>query len=249
MTELIRKFGWIQDEKDKRDFKYSPPKALFRKLPLRADLRVLFPPVYQQGLLGCCVGNEVAGQISWAHIIFGRPDPLPSRLFIYYNARDMEGTVLEDAGCRIRSAIKSTVKLGVCAETLWPYEIIKFSTKPSSICYAEALKDQIISYHRIGWSLTAMKSCIVEGFPFSIGVRVHENFPLETITGEIPMPTGEDIGGHALMVVGYDDTTRRFTIRNSWGSEWGYNGYGFIPYEYLTNPLLAMDYWTIRIVE
>jgi len=244
----IHFLGWIPDKEDKRDFVYSAPKAFFRKLPKEANIAGVFPTIYQQGLLGSCVGNAVAAQVAASHIIFKKPDPVPSRLFIYYNAREMEGTQNEDAGCMIRDAIKSVNKQGVCSETLWKYDISKFAIHPPKACYDAALKDRVLSYHRI-MGLTSMKSCIAEGFPFSIGVKVCENFPFETTTGEIPMPMGEELGGHAMVVVGYNDTYKKFIVRNSWGIEWGYKGYGTIDYAFLGNPLLAMDFWTVRVVQ
>ena len=54
----------------------------------------------------------------------------PSRLFTYYNERDIEGTVNQDAGAMIRDGIKSIAKLGVAAETEWPDVIAKFATLP-----------------------------------------------------------------------------------------------------------------------
>jgi C1A family cysteine protease len=243
------KLGWFPDKPDDRDFKFSLPRAMLRKLPPIAGVENLCPSIYQQGDLGSCVGNAVASQISLVHIKNKLPDPIPSRLFIYYNAREMEGTVYEDAGCSLRDALKSVSKLGVCQEALWPYLIEKFSIRPPLSCYTDAMKDKVISYHRILYSLASMKGCIFAGFPFSIGVRVFENFPMETSTGNIPMPQGREVGGHAMVAVGYDDTIQQFIVRNSWGTEWGISGYGKIPYEYLINPLLSMDFWTIRIVE
>jgi len=245
---IQRHLGWLPDKEDPRDFKYQAPKAFFRRLPKTGDISSSLPAIYQQGFLGSCVGNAVAAQVATSHIVFKLPDPVPSRLFIYYNARFMEGTVREDAGCQIRNAIKSVNKQGVCPESLWQYDITKFATRPPQSCYDAALKDKVVSYHRV-FGLTSMKACITEGFPFSIGVRVYENFPMDTITGIIPMPLGEEIGGHAMLVVGYSDIAKMFLVRNSWGVEWGIKGYGVIPYNYISNPLLASDFWTIRVVQ
>jgi C1A family cysteine protease len=56
------------------------------------------------------------------------------------------------------------------------------------------------------------------------------------------------LGGHAVLAVGYDDATQRFTIRNSWGANWGQGGYFTMPYPYLTTSGLSSDFWTTRIV-
>jgi C1A family cysteine protease len=55
------------------------------------------------------------------------------------------------------------------------------------------------------------------------------------------------LGGHAVIAVGYNDTTQRFIVRNSWGSKWGNKGYFTMPYAYLTDSNLADDFWTIRL--
>jgi C1A family cysteine protease len=243
----IRKFGWIEDKYDERDFEFSVPKALLRKLPSEGNVITYCPEIYQQGNIGSCVGNAVAAQIATGHIIQGLIDPQPSRLMIYYNAREMRGSTQVDAGCSLRDAIKSVAKLGVCPESKWPYIESYFAIKPPKSCYDSAIKDKIISYHRLWYSLNNMKACITAGYPFSIGIRVYENFPMEL--GDIPMPLGGMIGGHAMMVVGYRDSIKRFIVRNSWGKEWGTNGYGTIPYSYIINPKLSVDFWTIRMVQ
>ena len=51
------------------------------------------------------------------------------------------------------------------------------------------------------------------------------------------------------MAVGYDDMHQRFIIRNSWGATWGMKGYFTMPYQYLMEPNLSDDFWTIRLVE
>jgi C1A family cysteine protease len=98
-----------------------------------------------------------------------------------------------------------------------------------------------------------MKGCLASGYPFVFGFSVYESFESPEVldTGVVPMPSdGEaQLGGHAVLAVGYDDATARFIIRNSWGTSWGDGGYGYMPYAYLTDSDLAADFWTIRVVE
>ena len=96
-----------------------------------------------------------------------------------------------------------------------------------------------------------MKSCLASGFPFVFGVAAYDSFISEEVTktGVVPMPDVEYesfVGGHALMAIGYDDARKWFIFRNSYGTDWGDNGYGYIPYDYLSNPDLSADFWTIR---
>jgi len=64
----------------------------------------------------------------------------------------------------------------------------------------------------------------------------------------MPGPSEKSVGGHAICCVGYDDATQHFIIRNSWGNQWGLQGYFMMPYAYPTNSNLADDFWTIRLL-
>src|SRR4051794_25448242 len=115
--------GWVRDLPDPRDLMYSAPLARLRKLPPSADLRAKCPPVYDQGRIGSCTANAIAAAIQFdRRKLRLRPDFVPSRLFIYYNERAMEGHVAYDSGAQIRDGIKSVSKLGVSPEKLWPYD-------------------------------------------------------------------------------------------------------------------------------
>jgi C1A family cysteine protease len=177
----------------------------------------------------------------------------PSRLFIYYNERVMEGSVNEDAGAEIRDGMKSISVRGVCPETMWPYAVSKFSTKPPKKCFTEALRHQAIQYMRVGQTLDQLKGCLADGFPFVFGFTVFDSFESDRMakTGMMPMPkkTEQNLGGHAVMAVGYSEAKKRFLVRNSWGTDWALKGYFWMPYAYMTSSDLADDFWTLRTVE
>lgn len=241
-----KKYGWQRDLPDYRDYNYSIycAKEIQKIFPSKVDLRLKCPPIYDQGQLGSCTANAIAGNIGFIQNFF-----MASRLFIYYNERTLEGTTKTDSGAAIRDGIKTVNQQGVCPETMWAYIISKFATKPPISCYAQALKDVITQYLKIS-TLSDMKNCLVAGYPFVFGFSVYTNFESAIVarTGIINLPTkGEKLlGGHAVMCVGYDDSTQRFIVRNSWGTSWGQKGYFTIPYNYLTNSNLASDFWTIR---
>ena len=145
MPYSVKKFGWLPDLPDARDFTYSAPHAMLRKLPARVDLTGKCPPVYDQGDLGSCTGNSIAAAIEFAE----RKEALarattPSRLFIYYNERVIEHTVATDAGAMIRDGIKSVNRQGACRETTWPYKIGEFAKKPSAPAYKEAAQHHVV---------------------------------------------------------------------------------------------------------
>lgn len=249
-----RKYGWIPDLPDQRDFVYSVPRRTLAALPASTDLTKHDAAIYDQGALGSCTANAIGAAHHFEQI---RQAPAkaftPSRLFIYYNERVIEGTVNEDSGAMLRDGIKSVVKQGVCPEAEWPYVIGRFSRKPSPPCYTHALEHQVVSYRRLAQDLNQMKGCLASGTPFVFGFSVYESFESATVarTGKVPMPgKGEPVlGGHAVMAVGYSDADRRFLVRNSWGTTWGKKGYFTMPYDYLTGPGLSADFWTIQTVE
>jgi C1A family cysteine protease len=181
-----------------------------------------------------------------------KKDFMPSRLFIYYNERDIEGTVDSDSGAQIRDGIKSIASQGDCPENEWSYDISKFAQKPPQKCYADALKHKAVQYQRITRTLNQMKGCLASGYPFVFGFTVYDSFESEEVakTGQLNMPSaGENVvGGHAVLAVGYDDTQNRFIVRNSWGSSWAMKGYFTMPYRYLLDQNLSDDLWTVRVV-
>lgn len=253
MVRKIKRYGWIRDLPDHRDHLYSAPVAALQTLPRKMDLTPQCPSVYDQAQLGSCTANAIAGAIEFDHLKQQLPDLVPSRLFIYYNERVIEGTVASDSGAQIRDGIKSVAQQGVCSETLWPYNIAKFKTKPPKNCYTAALKDKIVLYQRLVPTLNQLRGCVASGYPFIFGFAVYESFESAQVakTGHVPMPApGEQmLGGHAVLGVGYDDANQWFIVRNSWGSKWGMKGYFTMPYAYTTDSQLADDFWTIRMVE
>jgi len=243
-------YGWVPDLPDHRDYFYGAVHRLPAKLPAAVDLRSRCSPVEDQGNLGSCTGNALAGAVEFLEKKDGvSPLVNVSRLFIYYNERVIEHTVSEDGGAMIRDGIKTLVKQGVCSEKKWPYVVSQFATKPSAACYKEATKHQVLAYARIQ-SLDEMRACLAEGYPFVFGFSVYESFESAQVakTGVAPMPKPKEkmIGGHAVLGVGYDDATQRFLIRNSWGTHWGMKGYFTLPYDYVANRNLSDDFWTLR---
>ncbi len=246
-------FGWIPDIPDHRDHLYAAPLEWIAKLPAKVDLRLQCPDVYDQGQLGSCTANAIAGAMEFEQIKQKEKYFMPSRLFIYYNERAMEHTVESDSGAQIRDGIKSVGKQGDCPEKLWPYDIAKFSQKPPAPCYKNAVKHKAVLYQRVSRIANQMKGCLASGYPFVFGFSVYDSFmsPDVAKTGHAKMPEPKDKleGGHAVMAVGYDDENQWFIVRNSWGTGWGMKGYFTLPYAYLAEENLSDDFWTIRIVE
>jgi C1A family cysteine protease len=253
-THSVQRYGWVPDLPDVRDHLYSAPIARIGPLPKKVDLRSKCPAVYDQGQLGSCTGNAIAGAVQFDRMKQKlKPSFIPSRLFIYYNERVIENDVPDDHGAQIRDGIKSVATLGVCDEKLWPYVITQFGQKPPAAAFAAALKTKAASYCRVARSLTQMKGCLASGYPFVLGFTVYDAFESDQVakTGVLNMPdTAKEsvVGGHAVLAVGYDDTAQRFIVRNSWSAAWGQAGYFTMPYAYLMDENLSDDFWTIRLV-
>jgi C1A family cysteine protease len=236
---------------------YAAPVTALAALPPKVDLRGTCPKtVYDQGQLGSCTANAIAGSIEFDFIKQKATEPFtPSRLFIYYNERALEGTVNQDSGAQIRDGVKSVNKLGAPPEPLWPYSDKNpgpFKKKPPARVYKVAAKHKVTAYQRVARVLAQLKGCLAAGYPFVFGFTVYDSFESEQVakTGKVDMPGPEEnvLGGHAVLAVGYDDSSQRFIVRNSWGPNWGMGGYFTMPYAYLLDPNLSDDFWTIRVV-
>jgi C1A family cysteine protease len=246
---MKRFYGWKPQKPDFRDKKLTlvqPP-----ILPSMVDLRPLCPPVYDQGQLGSCTANGLAGAVEF---LLGKeklPDFMPSRLFIYYNERVLEGTIRTDAGANIRDGIKSLASQGVCDEKLWPYKIGRFTYKPCKKCYSAALPNIIEKYEAVT-SLQDYKVALSNGVPVPFGFTVYESFESDEVakTGIVPVPGSDEqaMGGHCTDAVGYDDSKKCLIVRNSWGPGWGDKGYFYLPYQFFNLDLIS-DGWAIYLVK
>lgn len=245
------KLGWKRDLPDPRDHKFKVVPQV--ELPSIVDMREKCPPIYDQGQIGSCTANAMGGVFQFEQMVQEIPNFMPSRLFIYYNTREYEGTVNEDAGATLRNTMKMMVEKGVCPEKMWGYGKC-FKKKPSDDCYVEGLKNQVLEYLRVTHAMYDIRYTLAQGYPVAFGMMLYQSFMSDAVTntGKIPMPNllqESALGGHAVMLVGYNDTIREFIVRNSWGTSWGDHGYFYLPYEYIETPNLTADYWIIKLVE
>ena len=240
--------GLLPDPKDPSSPKYVP-KFTEDKLPPGVDLRPHLTPIEDQSQTSSCTANATVGAYEYLlKRTYGKSPDL-SRLFIYFNARDMDGKANEPCGSHIAYAVKVVQKMGVCIEKTWPFDENQVLVKPDKKSYGEA-KDIVVKHgKRLDIrNLHHMRSCLAEGYPIIFALNLFESFQKVGPKGRVlvPDPSSEKAtGAHAMLCVGYSDKDKVFIVRNSWGAKWGESGYCYIPYDYFTNPKFAGDGWMI----
>lgn len=259
LSPLGKKYGWKPSLPNTHKPVFAARIAP-EKLATFVDMRSQCPAPYNQQQLGSCTANSIAGALEFDQIKQKLPIFMPSRLFIYYNERMEEGTVSSDSGASLSDGIKAVATWGAPPEKLWPYNVNQFTVKPTANCYTVGAQNKAIVYSSVSQDLNSMQSCLAGGYPFVMGFTVYDSFESAAVaaTGIVPMPGASEqvLGGHAVLAVGYNagSTTvngappRTFIIRNSWGPYWGAKGYFYMPFEYLLDPNLSDDFWTIRQV-
>jgi C1A family cysteine protease len=198
--------------------------------------------------LGSCVGNAIVNAYE-LQINRLQPDKFVelSRLFVYYNARTIVGEIQQDTGTTVRAGLKAVKTYGVCAESLWPYDVTMFDREPSAAAYADAATRTIESYARLH-TQEHMLDALANQQPIVIALVVFSDFmTLAADNPTVPMPSSSSIqyGGHAVCLVGYDMAKSAFLAKNSFGTEWGDNGYCWIPFEYIQQ--YAFEQWMFEI--
>jgi C1A family cysteine protease len=237
-----------------------------KSLPASVDLREWCSPVEDQGSLGSCTANAGVGIIEYyERKSFGRFINA-SRLFLYKVTRNLM-KMSGDTGAYLRTTTGAMVLFGTPPEDYWPYtdDEKRFDREPPAFCYAFAQNYQTIQYYRhdppgskAEEILKRVKTYLSKGHPAMFGFTVYSSIEQAEKTGKIPFPSPKEKieGGHAIVAVGYDDkmkiknrygkieTTGALLIRNSWGKEWGEEGYGWLPYDYILKGL-AEDFWCV----
>jgi C1A family cysteine protease len=246
--------GYVPDVHDERDFERFFDTAVL--VPSKVSLRAKFSGVYDQLNLGSCTANAAAAVYDFVRKnVLGKKFLGPSRLWIYYYERALEGTISTDSGAQVRDSLKVLHKYGVPAESLWKYIVSKFAAKPSVAATAAAPLNEALVYARVQQTAAAMKHILASGLPILIGFTCYPGLESADTakTGILPMPgKGEQsIGGHAVVIVGYDLIGGKpyWEVRNSWGKAWGDHGYFWVPEEYFTDKDLASDLWALDTVK
>lgn len=252
---------------DTRDYKYISETSLNKvdndtillknvlvgvkfKLPSFFSIRNKFGFILDQGEIGSCVSNA----ISMCIYIIGR-QMLPSRLYHYCIARIISfEPINNDSGLDIRTACKAVAKYGVCPERFYIYNTALFSQFPYLYVFRISRRLSFFRYTFINQDLDSLKqSLLSHRTPIIFGFLIYDSFMTNEVynTGIVPMPDTENetlLGGHCMLLIGYNDSTNQFICCNSWGKEFGDGGFCYMPYDYLTNTELANDFCYLNLI-
>jgi C1A family cysteine protease len=230
------------------------------KLDERVDWSRYCSPVEDQGTLASSTAHAIIGLVEYFERLTYGKNMDASRLFLYKLTRKLLRWT-GDTGAFLRTTIRALNLFGLIPEEYWKYDISDLDTELPAFCYALAQK-YAVKYLRLDHDnilsvglLHHIKSFISKRHPLAFGFSVYKSISQVTSSGFIPYPDirGDTVvGGHAVMAVGYDDykydvgggASGALLIRNSWGTDWGQDGYGWLPYEYVLDGL-TKDWWTL----
>lgn len=253
------KINLTKDEPDDRDFMLSAPTEI-TELPAIVDHTDKMSPVKDQGRLGSCVGFATAAMKEWQEqvehdreVAEGKKDHRKgdeydlSEAWIYWNCKKIDPWPNTE-GTSIRVAMKVLHKIGVPCEEAYPYSD-KYEGEPESWAKLIAKWGLIDSYTRCR-NLSDLRLALNDG-PVVIGVAVFQGWfysgqTVTTYPGIIPYPENPDavLGGHAICAVGYNDNHQTVKFKNSWGTSWGADGYGYLTYKYIDH--FMWDAWIAK---
>ena len=216
-------------------------------LPPSVSLRDRCTPVRDQGSLGACTAFALCACVELK--TFETEGIITSPLFVYFRERVLEGDIDSDLGASLSSGATVLEQTGACLESLWPYVESKFADRPPPVCYADAANRRT-RCAQLDPELFLIKEALSKGVCVVVGIAAYASFEGAEAqsTGVVPMPntqTEASLGGHAVALVGYDDSTQLFCAKNSWGPLWGDGGYIFLPYDYILDANLTSEIFAV----
>lgn len=266
-TPSGRGLGRRPDKKDQRDRRYSAVhRGAGRQIPEKVDLSPMLPPCFNQLKTSSCGPHSASALM--CHLTATK---IPySRLQIYWGVRAIEGDIDEDSGVECRDLFRVLQVTGAAPEYFWPFDPANLFFEPPDEVYEEAGKTTIDTYSRLDGQVDYLR-CLADGFPFVLGFTAFDTLDSDEVakSGVLPMPLkgDEEMGGHAVLAVGYDTDFFKnpaflasglspgqvsgvaLKIRNSWGPEWGLKGHFWMPIEYAESDVNGGDAWTARIAK
>jgi len=289
----VKGFGWRKERNDHRDYTpvsqeiqqiakssgcncgsiIAKAPGMGQAMPPMKDNRQFCTEVNDQGDLGSCTANAGCSMYEFLNKRHKKKYTKLSRRFLYKLTRKLMGEEgVGDSGAYIRTTLQALALFGVCPEDWFPYDISRFDDEPDTSSYIYSQSFQATKYFRLDKAdtpedkLAYIKTFIIAEYPIEFGFNVYQSYKQAFVNGgcfPYPTPNEDIVGGHALMLCGYDDnkvikndndpsgntfTQGAFMIQNSWGYDFGELGYGWLPYQYLLKGL-ADDFWSITRAE
>ena len=208
------------------------------------DLRGNFTDIKSQGQQGACLAFTLSSVMEYMVKVVKSQNADFSEAFLYYESRKKAGDENSDRGSYYSCALQTLKQEGICSESYMPYNQYDYTTIPSSQAYDNATQNRISDVRTLDYEdLESLKSVLYNGYPVAISVNLYSSFGRGS-NGVIPMPKSSETshgvhGCHAMVIVGYDDNNEWFIVRNSWGQNFGDNGYCYMPYDYISNTSLT----------
>lgn len=245
-----RRYGWRRPQTPHRGTHLTLSADDLDGLPLAVDLREGMPAVYDQGALGSCTAQAVAGAIEYLGRREGLDLDTPSRLALYFDGRAARGHVLEDDGAVLIDVVSAAAFNGFASESAWPYDVTRYAAPPPAHYRDVARRTRLVNVEALAHDLGTLLSTLAAGYPVAFGATVFRSFEAVGADGVVPLPDGAEpeLGGHAMLVVGYDRPAGHFLVRNSWGEGFGLGGHAWIPFAYLIDAILCGELFALRAV-
>lgn len=251
LVKSHREYSRVRDSYDSRTPVYAVANPI--DVPIHVDFSHKYSPVEDQETEGSCTGHAIVGAMEYRENVQHEHFVRLSRNFVYYNERLLEGTTRSDAGAQISDGIKVIQTYGVCDESLWAYGPETFKRKPPPEVYQAALSHKALKCSRVAQHENTILHFLSDRNPIVFGIMVYESFESDEVaaSGFVPMPdvkTEKCLGGHAVVMAGYDLRKRLILVRNSWGVKWGIKGYFWLPFDFVLNPSLADSFWAVQSI-
>lgn len=209
------------------------------QLPDQVDLAPRMPPAGHQQRQNSCVAWASAYAVKtyqekqeqrYQLVKDGQPDwqRIFSPAFVYNQINQGR-----DGGSTLVEALNLLSSRGALSWSAMPYNPDDYQRLPTTSQLKSARRFRISYWRQVNVAdPQELKSHLQAGFPLMVGALIDEGF-YRLPKGKLwQRPQGKALGGHALVVVGYDDHKQAFKVFNSWGSQWSDNGFGWISYRH-----------------
>lgn len=252
-----------QSIKDKRNFRHSDKSLMSVFLPSKISYRNDFVEIYDQGNLGTCYAFGINTMMEHRRIVLGLPRFVFSKMFSSYvirivesNSYQDESEMINDNGATLLNTARGMKIFGTILDVLYPYKnsVSYFQQIPRcdrypklniesnfNVLLSTAKLNSIKEYVFLN-SISEVKDALNKGFVVGLGIDIYNNFyslGSKIYSGRI---SNESLlGGHFIVITGYDDATSTFEFINSWGDDWGDNGFGLMSYDFVNNMINKYD--------